>query len=572
MKKTVTVNISGVVFTLDEDAFSKLKKYLDTIKSYFSTSGGRDEIMADIESRIAEMLVAKLTNDKNVVTITDIDGVIEQLGQPEDFREVADESDYEENTSQRTTYSSNNRKRFYRDEDNQLIGGVCSGFSHYTGIDVVWVRLILAAAIIVYGTGLLLYILLWIIVPSAKTTAEKLEMRGEPVNFDTIGKSVEEEIGNLKDNLNSYREKHVNSQWIDKLRDLLSDLIGFIGSFFKAFFKILGKIIGAALFIGGIVGTFVLLASLLGVGSFENPALFGYTGELQGYSINELNNVVFDNSSELWLAIIGFFLLCGIPTLAVAYAGYALLIAPRKAPRTFGWSILGLWISGLLLTIYSGFSTVAEFKKSGAIEASKPLAVSDTLKLSFDGDFNGEDFSTPRNNEFYFLFNEEGRFLNEIDFNIVRSSSELAEVNIRKTARGSSIHEAELTAQNTSYDFQYDSTSIHFSPIFMFDTATKWRSQRVSITLFIPNGTTIYLDGSTKHYIDDIKNKSNTWDPEMVYHYWTMTEEGLSSPDFEIPKNNSEFEAQFDKAEEAFIEINTDIKAGDVSIQSKSNN
>ena len=204
MKKTVTINISGIIFSIDEDAFNKLKVYLDTIKGYFKSSDGVDEIMSDIESRIAEMLQEKINDQKQVVNIDDINEIIAVMGQPEDYIDEEETTDYNSNYSSTSSSNSTRRSRkLYRDKDSQVIGGVCSGLGYYLGIESIWIRLALIATFFTFGTGILLYIILWIIIPSAETRAEKMEMRGEPINIDNIGKAVEEEIENVKKSFRS---------------------------------------------------------------------------------------------------------------------------------------------------------------------------------------------------------------------------------------------------------------------------------------------------------------------------------------------------------------------------------
>ena len=134
MKKTFTINISGIIFHIDEDAFEKLSNYLNSIKSCFNSSDGKDEIIADIEARIAEMLQAKISDSKQVITIEDISEIIAVMGEPEQIGA-------ENGAQTKSNYSSTEtRKRLYRDSDNKVLGGVCSGIGAYFNIDPVWIR------------------------------------------------------------------------------------------------------------------------------------------------------------------------------------------------------------------------------------------------------------------------------------------------------------------------------------------------------------------------------------------------------------------------------------------------
>ena len=189
MNKTVTANISGIVFNIEVDAYDKLNNYLATIKKYLGNTDSRDEVMADIESRVAELFKERFNNERSVVTLSDVDYVISVMGEPEQYFDgTEEESDW---TSDKSNSSSTKQKskRIFRDEDDKIIGGVCSGIGHYFGIDRIWIRIIFLFAFFVWGVGFIPYIILWIVIPKAKTTAEKLEMKGEAVNVDNIKKN-----------------------------------------------------------------------------------------------------------------------------------------------------------------------------------------------------------------------------------------------------------------------------------------------------------------------------------------------------------------------------------------------
>ena len=152
MNKTVTVNIGGMVFHIEELAYEKMKKYLEAIRGYFTSSDGRDEIIQDIESRMAEMFTERIGTSRQVVTEEDVDIVINTMGKPE---QVAGEDDETNQQSSKRTGSQTSGerayRRLYRDPDDKVIAGVCSGFSNYVGIDPLWIRLAFAVAFFVFG-------------------------------------------------------------------------------------------------------------------------------------------------------------------------------------------------------------------------------------------------------------------------------------------------------------------------------------------------------------------------------------------------------------------------------------
>ncbi len=190
MKKTLTINLAGLVFNVDEDAYYRLQDYLEKIKTYFSEEKEVDDIMRDIEIRIAELLGEKITPNSQVVTLQDIEEIIKIMGEPHEFGDPDKE--------RKSTYYHSSTRRVYRDPDNRVLGGVCGGLGAYMAVDPLIIRIIFIVAFFGFGVGLLIYLILWIIIPEAKTTAQKLEMRGEPVNVSNIGGFVREEFENLK--------------------------------------------------------------------------------------------------------------------------------------------------------------------------------------------------------------------------------------------------------------------------------------------------------------------------------------------------------------------------------------
>lgn len=194
MKKTITINLSGSIFSIDEDAYDLLRNYLSRIESHFSDGSERADIMADIEGRIAELFSPSGIQYVQVITIADVEKVIKIMGEPEDIADSAD-------TTDGYYYSTKTGRRIYRDVDRRILGGVCSGMAAYLSLKVIWIRIIFVILGLAFFSGILVYILLWIVIPPARTIAQKLEMKGEPVNISNIGKAVKDEFDNVRKNL-----------------------------------------------------------------------------------------------------------------------------------------------------------------------------------------------------------------------------------------------------------------------------------------------------------------------------------------------------------------------------------
>jgi len=198
MKTTITVNLGGLVFHIDDDAHEILNTYLITIEKQFANEAECQDIMSDIEARLAELFTEMLDGKRDVIRKEDVSKVIEILGQPEDFTDgepSASGSSHKTNSTYQTT------KRLYRDPDNRVLGGVCGGLGAYFNIDPIVFRILFLLIFFGMGAGLLIYIILWIAIPEALTTAQKLEMRGEPITIENIKKAVREEFENVKKNM-----------------------------------------------------------------------------------------------------------------------------------------------------------------------------------------------------------------------------------------------------------------------------------------------------------------------------------------------------------------------------------
>ena len=202
MKKTLNINIKGIIFHLDEDAYNKLNKYLDEINNHFRNKKGREEIINDIENRLTELFQQKLNDKKQVITIEDVDEVIGTMGHPSDFDEDS-EDDYTTVPQSR----AKGHKRLFRNVEDRMLGGVCSGLGAYFNIDTVWVRIAFLIALVFAGGSILVYLVLWIVIPPARTVTEKLEMQGDPVTISNMEKAFKEEMNEIKDKLEDLTEQ-----------------------------------------------------------------------------------------------------------------------------------------------------------------------------------------------------------------------------------------------------------------------------------------------------------------------------------------------------------------------------
>jgi phage shock protein PspC (stress-responsive transcriptional regulator) len=194
MKITISINLGGYSLNIDEDAYAELKNYLKNLELHFAGEESSSEILSDIETRLAELFRSKINNYKQVINIDDVRHAISVMGTPEDISN-------NDEPSARDKFSAPGYHRMYRDPDHRMIGGVCSGMAAYWDIDPLVVRVIFIALALGGGLGVLVYLILYIVIPEAKTTAQKIEMKGNPVNIHNIKDSVKKEFDSVRKNM-----------------------------------------------------------------------------------------------------------------------------------------------------------------------------------------------------------------------------------------------------------------------------------------------------------------------------------------------------------------------------------
>lgn len=282
MNKTVTINISGIIFHIEEDAYESLSKYLITIKGYFSKTDGGNEIMSDIEARIAELLQQKINASKQVVLMIDVDHVKSIMGKPEEFGGEQTKDEPKSAEEQTNTNSEKVKRRLFRNPDEKAIGGVCSGLAEYFDVDTVWIRLAMFLLIFFGGISLWVYIILWIIIPEAKTTADKFAMRGESANINNIMQSFKDEANDVKNRF--------------KNNDFANTASGNVSRILNGFFNIVGRLIGLFLLFLGCAFLFAYITSLFGISIADSNS-----------DISNWKSVIFSSSENYGLGELKFF-------------------------------------------------------------------------------------------------------------------------------------------------------------------------------------------------------------------------------------------------------------------------
>lgn len=501
MNKTVNINLGGMFFHIDEDAYQKLTRYFDAIKRSLSNSSGQDEIIKDIEMRVSELLNEKQKTDKHVVGMKDVDEVITVMGQPEDYR-----IDDEETRSSTPNYSSTKTKKLYRDTENGMIGGVLAGLGHYFGIDKVWLRIFLLIMIFAWGTGFLAYIILWIVMPAATTTTEKLEMTGEPVTISNIEKKVREEFENV-----SEKFKNANYDEMGNRVKTGAEKIGSsLGDFIIAVLRVFSKFLGVILIIAGL---FILAALFIGVftlgsSSFVNVPWQDFidAGNFTDYPV--------------WVFGLIMFFAVGIPFFFLALLGFKLLSPNlRSIGNVAKYTLLAIWLISVSLAISIGIKQATAFAVDGRVVKKENINLNptDTLFIKFKhNDYFAKDIND--NNNFKITLDSTGNnviYSNNVSFKIAQTDAKSAYIQIEKEAKGKTLFEAKQRAEKIKYGYKMEGNHLILDNYLLSDLKEKFRDQEIEITLFLPLGTLLKVDKSLSQY-DQTDGNYFLWDPEMT--------------------------------------------------------
>ncbi|MCW3070942.1 MAG: hypothetical protein JWO44_832 [Bacteroidetes bacterium] len=540
------MNLSGIIFHIEEDAYDKLNKYLSTIRSYFKDSDGRDEIMSDIESRIAEMLQEKVSNTKQAVLMMDVESVISVMGKPEDFAgdnaqaQESGPSDYTANEGSRSTYNGR-RRRVFRDPDEKMLGGVCSGIANYFDFDPIWLRGAFAISFFIFGSGFLLYIILWMIIPEAKTTAEKLEMRGEKVDVNNIGKAVNDEFEDFKKRMKGFGDDVSSPENKARIKSSARRATEFVGDVFHNMIKVVGKIVAVFLVFIGIILMVGLLATIFGKGTI-NP-FYGPGGSIR-FSLYEYSAVALPADLSVELVVLGLVLFLGVPLLMVIYNGIRFLFGIKQKNRIVKYTANILWLCGLVLMFYIGSMIGSDFSNQASHKQRIYIKQPQNGTMYLDVKFSGEEEEWDRINRYHYGHinfgewvliskdDEKFRFGYPV-MDIVPSETDSFELVAIRTANGFDRKDALNRAKNIEYSITQNDSSISFNDFYDVKNVDKLRAQDLQLILKVPVNKIIYMDKSMERIIFDIHNVNDVLDEDMLERRWIMTKRGLQCIDCE---------------------------------------
>ena len=530
MNKTVNINLAGIFFHIDEDAYARLQRYLEAIRHSFSNTQGRDEIISDIEARIAELFSEKRKDDRQVISIKEVEEVITIMGQPEDY--MVDEEIFDDEPG-RAKSTKTVGKQLFRDTENGHVGGVSSGLGHYLGIEAIWVRLLwILLTIFSSGAFILIYIAFWIFVPEAKTTADKLAMRGEEVTVSNIEKKIREGFHDVSESVKNvdygkYGKKA--SAGASSAATTLGDIIKFCLKLFVKFVGILLLLIAGTTLIGLFVGLFA-------VGTF---------GIIEAPWTDYID--VVNSGAPIWLISLLAFFAIGIPFFFLFVLGLKILVKNlRSIGRIALLTLLGVWLISIIGLTVIGISQATNRAFDGEVASTETLAIqpSDTvfLRMRTNREFTHKSWHS---SDFRITYDNNKKVIVGNDINLVIKSTKdsIAKIEVLKTAEGKDYNDARERARNIRFSKSLMGNELLLDSYYTSDSDFGYRDQEVHVTLYLPEGTTLFADENTSSFhrndfFDDILNSGEEG------HFLKIMEDETSCEDCPVDSwdDNSDYD------------------------------
>ncbi|MGY3055156.1 phage shock protein PspC (stress-responsive transcriptional regulator) [Pedobacter sp. UYEF25] len=536
MEKTIIINIGHTIIHIEESAYEFLRGYLNEVKQHFTNHADDLEIVTDIENRIAELLSEQLeAQKKQVVRYDDVHAVIIQMGRVQDFDVL------EENEQEPVNHINNQfyaEKKLYRDMDERAIAGVCAGIAHYINIEAKWIRLVALVSVFLGGAGILVYVILWIIMPKAKSRIEKMEMKGEPANLQGFQKNLEEELQAVKERLGI-----VNRQaqpLFKQFGNFIGEFFEWLGRFISSTGKVVFKIIAIVIVVFGVL---FLLTLIIGVAAFQG---------FWDASIYEYFPFSILNEGNRGVIVLSTFIVFFIPILALVLFSIRVAFSKQAINKMLSFALLIIWLAGIATVGYQAAKISSEFKQHAELTQATALKIFTTYIIDIDKSkyFSKEDsiayhIDANQKNRIVVEDFEDGPFVspNNIRINVTKSETGITRLTQKYESQGKTFPDALQNTQNISYTFLSKDSAITFNPRFQLKRGSIWRNQEVWLNLEVPVGTKLILKQDAYRYINNYyawscDNRENNHDD---YSTWIMTNEGLKCKyDLDHPEDNKD--------------------------------
>ncbi|TXI68324.1 MAG: PspC domain-containing protein [Cyclobacteriaceae bacterium] len=585
MKKNISINISGIIFHIEEDGYETLRKYLDSIKRYFATFEDSSEILADIESRIAEIFLAKLNEGKQVITAEDVSSLMATMGSVNDFKAAEEQEfagDYTASSKESSGKSESTHtasRKLLRDQKRKILGGVCSGFAHYFNIDPVWPRLLFALLVLgsyggllliyillwiilpgsteledepsvkkmyrdserrviggvaggvaaffgadlavirllfvifaIFGVGFLAYIILWIVLPEAKTITEKMQMQGEPVTLSNIESTVKKSLNEKEQGEESTLAKIVLFPF-RLIAMIIEGLSKVLGPLFKVIVDVFRVAIGLVFSLTGLA----IMLSLL----FTLGIIFGvfHLSDWNWWTANVgeigLPLEAFRNTFPTWTVIFAF-LVAFIPALFINLIGNSIIAKRITFNPLVGWSLFVLFFISVAAVGISVPQMVYAFKEEGEFKTEKTFATNGKIAVLRINEIGLDDYDMTS----LIIKGHEGT-----DIKLIQRFE--AQGNTRKTAVEN--------AQTVDYKVEQQDSVLLFDSNMTFKPEAKFRAQRLEMELYIPYNTLFVIEEPMWRIIDNWYRDYDGYTDSNFDKTWRMTTNGFECTNCEFP-------------------------------------
>lgn len=523
MEKTIIINIGNTIIHIEESAYERLKAYLNEVKQYFANHADDLEIVTDIENRIAELLTEQLEEQrKQVVDSANVNSVIAQMGKVQDFDTVEEGEEAPViNNNYQHQYTE---KKLYRDMDDRVVAGVCAGIAHYVNADPKWIRLATLLISIAGGFGILVYAILWIIMPKAKSRIERMEMKGEPANLQGFQKNLDEELQAVKERLGEVN-KHAQPIFA-RLGNFIGEFFEWLGRFISGTGKVIFKIIAGFIIVFGVL---FLITLIIGTAAFQG---------FWDASIYEYFPFSIINEGNRGAILFGAFIVCFVPILALVLFSIRVAFNKQAINKTLSFALLIIWLAGVAITGYQAAKISSEFKQHAELTQTTDLKAYPVYTINIDKSkyFSKEDsvaYHIDANNRHQIVVDdfEDGPFVspNHIRIDINKSETGVTRLTQKYESQGKTFQSALQNAQNISYNYVVKDSELTFSPRFQLRKGTIWRNQEVRLNLEIPVGTKLILKQDAYRYVNnywtwECNNSENDHNDSSI---WIMTDDGL---------------------------------------------
>ena len=471
MKKNFSVNIGGRIFNIDDDAYESLNNYLARLRNFFAADQGYQEIIADIEMRIAELLDQQKENGQPIITLKHIEDVIASMGEPDQFSDS-------ETEKPKNAPGIKTRGKLYRDPDNRQIGGVAAGIAAWFGIDPIWVRLMFAAFTLFYAVGIIVYVVLWLILPVAQTTSEKLEMQRQSININTLRNELASAGSGIQ---------KTGSSILQSIGTFIRFVTEVVARVFTFLFHLLGRLAGLVLLL-------LVLAMFIGISA---ASLVREQMNLGNYQLDTTTQMhalqwVIPGPDVRWLAYIAILLFLVAITGLLIYAGLRLLL---KWPP-LRWQVVLVFVLLLVAGIITGTGAVFQYARSSERMATVTKRQSIVMKAKYIHLASGpNDFrqyfmplagdTVPGTNSYA---------LGEISLSIRPVPADSLFVTFIQSASAWQESQAAEYAGNISYRYKLQDTLVTLNPYFMIPQSDGMRYQKMDVIVGIPINTEVEID------------------------------------------------------------------------------